>query len=328
MVLVVEKVHEAGLALLRARPGIDVIEAGPSNPSFLPALSVAAAIGIRIARLDASLLARTRRLRIVSKHGVGTDAIDIAWCTLHGVPVTVTPDANTVSVAEHTMTLMLAATKRLRSYDAAARTGRWSFRDTLEATELAGRTVLVAGFGRVGQRVAEICRAFGMDVVVFTRSADCAGFRVARSLDEGLAGADVVTLHLPRTDATTNLFDAARIARLKPGALLVNCARGGIVDEAALAVALREGRVGAAGLDVFAEEPLPAGHKLASFPNVVLTPHSAASTAEGARRMAVAMAENVLAGLDGILRPDVVVNPEVLVGARPASSPAGHSPEK
>ena len=313
--LIVEKVHEAGLARLRARPDLQVIEAGPSDPAFLPALSAAEAIGIRIARLDAGLLDHTTRLRIVSKHGVGTDAIDVGWCTVRGVPVTVTPDANTVAVAEHTMTLMLAAIKRLRSYEDAIRNGRWGFRDSLQATELAGRTVLVVGFGRTGRRVAELCRAFAMDVTVFTRSADCAGFRAVASLDAGLASADVVTLHLPRTDATANLFDRARLGRMKPGAILVNCARGGIVDEDALADALRDGRLGAAGLDVFAQEPIPPGHALLALPNVVLTPHSAASTEEGARRMAVAMADNLLAGLDGTLDPNVVVNPSVLPGS-------------
>ena len=310
--LVVEKVHEAGLALLRARNDICIVEAGPSDPAFLPTLAVAEGIGIRIARLGADLLAQTRRLRIVSKHGVGTDAIDVPWCTSHGVPVTVTPDANTVSVAEHAMTLMLAATKRLRMYDNAVRSGEWRFRDSLQAGELAGRAVLVAGFGRTGRRVAELCRAFGMEVRVFTRSANCVGFDVVGNLDEGLAAADVVTLHLPRTDATANLFDAARLARMRPGAILVNCARGGIVDENALADALREGRLGAAGLDVFADEPFSPGHALAALPNVVLTPHSAASTEQGARRMALAMAENLLAGLDGRLGPGVVVNPETL----------------
>ena len=312
MVLIVEKVHEAGLALLRARPDLHIVEAGPSDPAFLPALSVAEGLGIRIARLDTGMLAQTTRLRIVSKHGVGTDAIDVGWCTAHGVPVTVTPDANTTSVAEHTMMLMLAAVKRLRSYDDAVRDGHWRFRDSLQAGELAGRTVLVVGFGRTGRRVAKLCRAFGMNVSVFTRSAVCAGFEAVANLDEGLAIADIVTLHVPRTADTAGLLDARRLGRMKPGAVLVNCARGGLVDEDALALALRDGRLGAAGLDVFADEPLSPGHPLTALPNVVLTPHSAASTEEGARRMAVAMAENLLAGLDGTLAGHVVVNPEVL----------------
>lgn len=312
MVLITEHVHEAGLAMLD-RPEIEVVQAGVGTPAFLSALPRVEGIGIRIARLGAEHLARAPRLRVVSKHGVGTDSIDVAWCTAHGVPVTVTPDANTTSVAEHTMMLMLAASKRLLRYDAAVRRGEWGVRDTLGAGELAGRTVLVVGFGRIGRRVAELCRAFGMEVTVCGGSADASPFRRV-GLDEGLAGADVVTLHLPRTGATAGLFDAGRIGRMKPGAILVNCARGGIVDEAALAETVREGRVAAAGVDVFAEEPVGPGSPLAGLDEVTLTPHSAASTAEGARRMAVGMAANLLAGLDGTLTAGDVVNPGVFAG--------------
>ena len=312
MILITEQVHAAGLDRLHACSDVEVLQAGVTDPAFLAALPAAEGIGVRIARLDAALLARAPRLRIVSKHGVGTDAIDVAWCTSRSIPVTVTPDANTVSVAEHTLMLMLAAAKRLHAYDTATREGHWAFRDSLAGVELAGRIVLVVGFGRIGRRVAELCRAFGMDVLVYTRSVTAVPFRTCPDLNAGLAKADVVTLHLPRTAETSNLFDAVRIGLMRPGAILVNCARGGIVDEAALAAALANGRVGAAGLDVFADEPFAPAHPLATLPNVVLTPHSGASTAEGARRMSLAMADNLLAGLDGTLTAATTVNPATL----------------
>ena len=318
-VLVTEVVHEAGLDLLRARPDVRLVQARLSDPEFETALAGAAAIGVRIMRLDETLLARATSLRIVSKHGVGTDNLPIDYLTRRGVPVAVTVDANAVSVAEHTMMLMLAAARRLYDYEAHTRRGDWGFRDTQSAVELSGRTVLVVGYGRIARRVAGLCRAFEMTVMVHdvtqaalgTAHAD--GFRTAE-LDAGLAEADVVTLHLPRTAASAGLLDAARLARMKPGAILVNCARGGIVDESALVLALTEGRIGAAGLDVFEHEPMPANHALCALPNVVLTPHSAAMTQEGARRMSVTMAQNIIAGLEGTLNPATVVNPTVLSG--------------
>ena len=319
-VLVTEVVNEAGLDLLRARPDIRLVQAAPGDSAFEQALPEAEAIGVRILRLDESMLHRAACLRVVSKHGVGTDNIPVGYLTGRGVPVAVTIDANAVSVAEHTMMLMLAAAKRLHAYEAHTRRGEWAFRDTQVAVELSGRTVLVVGFGRIARRVAALCQAFGMAVIVHDvvpvalEAARMAGYDAAPDLDCGLAEADVVTLHLPRTDASAGLFDAARLGRMRPDAILVNCARGGIVDEAALVSALIEGRLGAAGLDVFDHEPLPAGHKLTALPNVVLTPHSAAMTQEGARGMSLAMARNILDGLDGTLDRATVVNPAVLPG--------------
>ena len=296
---------------MQARPDLELVQAGTGTEPFEAALPRAEGIGIRVQNLPASILSRAPRLRIVAKHGVGTDAIDVAWCTAHGIPVTVTPDANTISVAEHTLALMLATAKQLRPYDTALRAGQWAVRDTLAAFELSGRTVLVVGAGRVGTRVAQLCRAFGMTVLVHARR-PAPG---STGLDDGLAQADFVTLHLPRTPETTNLFDAARIARMKPGAILINTSRGGIVDETALAEALRTGRLAAAGLDVFSTEPCPAGIPLANLANVILTPHSAASTVDAAHRMAVSMARSLLLGLDGTLAPGDVMNPEALAAA-------------
>lgn len=170
--------------------------------------------------------------------------------------------------------------------------------------------MLVVGHGRVGRRVAALCAAFGMQVLVhdILPQPPSLAYEVAPVLDDALPRADVVTLHIPLGPATVELFDAARIARMRPGAVLVNCARGGIVAEDALAAALRDGRLAAAGLDVFAEEPPDPDSPLLHLPNVVVTPHSAATTAEGAERMAVSVAENILGALDGRLSPDVVVN--------------------
>ncbi len=314
-VLLTEMIDQAGIDLMAARPGCQVIVAPPGDPAFEAALPEALAIGVRVARLDAALVSRAPKLRVVAKHGVGFDNIDVGHLAGRGIPVTVTADANSISVAEHTMTLMLAAAKRLREYDGAVRQGDWDFRKSARAVELAGRRVLVVGFGRIGRRVAALCRAFGLHVLVHDVSptavqhAAAAGYECVADLDAGLARADVLTLHIPFNRRNAMLLDAVRLGRLPPGAIVVNCARGGLLDEAALAQALSSGAIGAAALDVFGQEPMAAGHPLVEFGNVVLTPHSAATTHEGARAMAVAMAHNILNGIDGRLDPSCIVDP-------------------
>ncbi len=314
-ILLTEAIDEAGRDLLTAREGLRLVIAPPGDPAFEAALPGALAIGVRTVRLDAALLSRAHQLRVVAKHGVGTDNIDVGYLAGRRVPVTITADANSVSVAEHTMMMMLAAAKHLRTYDGAVRQGDWDFRKSARAVELAGRRVLVVGFGRIGKRVAALCKAFGLHVLVHDTApralaqADAAGYGCVAELEAGLAQADVLTLHIPLTAQSAMLLDAARLRRLPRGAIVVNCARGGIVDEDALAQALAEGAVAAAALDVFGREPIVQPHRLAAFDNVVLTPHSAATTREGARAMATAMAHNILGGIDGRLDPSCIVDP-------------------
>ena len=314
-IVLTEAIDQAGIDLLTARAGLRLVVAAPGDPAFAAALPDALAIGVRIARLDRALLSRAPHLRVAAKHGVGFDNIDVGYLAGRGIPVTVTADANSVSVAEHTMSLMLAAAKQLRAYDNAVRAGDWEFRKSARAIEVAGRRVLVVGFGRIGRRVAALCQAFGLHVLVHDvsatalRQAAAAGHACVADLDAGLAQADVLTLHIPLTTRSAMLIDAPRLGRLPRGAIVVNCARGGILDEDALAQALTDGAIGAAALDVFAQEPIVHAHPLAKFENVVLTPHSAATTREGARAMAVAMAQNILDGIDGRLDPSCIVDP-------------------
>lgn len=184
-------------------------------------------------------------------------------------------------------------------------------RSRLQGVELRGRTLLIVGFGRIGQLVAARAQAFGMEIVVFDAFADPArfpGVRFAASLEDGLAMADVVTLHVPLTADTRNLLGTKALARLRPGAIVINTARGGIIDETALLAALDSGRVRAAGLDTFEVEPLPADTPLARHPRTVLSPHSAALTEEALIGMGVMSVRNALAALDGCLDPALVVN--------------------
>ncbi|MEO0993492.1 MAG: hydroxyacid dehydrogenase [Pseudomonadota bacterium] len=311
-VLVVEPIHSDGIAVLETG-GVTLDQLAPGCPDseLTEAVARAEAILVRVRQLSGAMLDGARALRIVSKHGVGCDNIDVTHCTGRGIPVAIAADANAVSVAEHTLLLMLAAARGLREQDHAARAADWGFRATGGGFELAGKTLLVVGLGRIGQRVVQLARAFGMRVLGHDPVAQAEDAEPV-TLDAGLAEADLVTLHVPLTGTTAGLFDAARLAALRPGAVLINCARGGIVDEAALRLALAEGRIGYYGSDVFAEEPVPAEDPLLSTPRTVLTPHSAAMTPEAKRAMAVQAAENILACLDGRLEPRVVINRQEL----------------
>jgi len=248
---------------------------------------------------------------------VGYDIVDVPALTERGIPLTITPEANAVSVAEHALMMMLACARRLPAFNDNMRVPVWGAQPNLPTFDLAGKTVLVVGFGRIGTRVSKLCAAFGMRVLVrdpFVAKGSIRGlgFIPVDDAADAAAEADIVTLHCPSGDQTRGMVDAAFLARMKPGAILVNTARGTLVDQAALELALRAGHLGAAGLDVFEEEPVEAAIPLLTAPNLIMTPHVAASTQEGLRRMAMDSAAAVLACFDNRLDPDVVVNTEVL----------------
>lgn len=317
-VLIVGRIHEAGLERLRAASGLEVVELDEARSAEIAeALGGVDAVVVRTAPLSAEAIAAAPRLRVIAKHGVGYDNIDLPAATARGIPVTVTATANATSVAEFAFAQMLALAKHAALMDAAVRAGDWAARHRLVPIELAGRTLAIVGFGRIGSRVARRALAFEMRVLVHDPYASetairAAGCEPARSLDAALAEADILSLHCPLTAETRGLIDRDRLARLRPGALLVNTARGGLVDEAALGEALRSGRLAGAALDVMVREPLPGDDPLLAVPNLLLSPHVAGVTAESARRMALEAAENVAAGLAGRLDPAVVVNREVL----------------
>lgn len=310
--------HEAGFARLRSRPGLtwdwlpDHTEA-----EMLEHLRRADAVLLRTARLTREMIEQAPRLRAVSRHGVGVDNVDVAACTERGIPVAVSVNANSVSVAEHAFFLMMALAKHALAHDRAVRDGRWKYRDEVRATELLDKSLLLIGFGRVGQELARRALAFGMRVDVYDPFVDAAavglpGVRKVDDLGAALEVADFVSICAPRTEATYHLIGRDALARMKSTAVIVNTSRGGIIDELALADALREGQIAGAGLDVLESEPPPPDHPLLGLENVVLSPHIAGITAEAMVRMAEIAADHVLAGLDGRLDPAVVVNPEVL----------------
>ena len=249
-------------------------------------------------KVTAEVLAKPGRLKVIGRAGAGVDTIDVDAATQAGVLVMNTPGQNANGVAELVFAQMLALIRHLVTGTVALREGRWE-KKSLSGTELKGKTLGLMGFGAIGRRVAVIAQAFGMSVLAYDpllneNQIRSGGARPA-SLDEILAEADFVSLHLPKTAQTANMIDAAALAKMKPTAILINCARGGLVDEDALAEALKSGRLAGAGLDVFAAEPAAADHPLFALENFVGTPHLGASTAESQVNVAVAVARQMVA---------------------------------
>jgi len=268
--------------------------------------AIAVIAGARV-RWDAAMLAGGPSVRVVSRTGIGYDNIDLDAARERGVTVCNAPEAPSVSTAEHTVALMMAATKRLRTTTAIADRGEKAPSVGI-ALELDGCRLGLVGLGRIARRVAAVGHALGMEVIAhdpFIDAADSDGVRLV-DLDEVFSTADVVSLHAPGGEATRHLVDAARLATMRPGAVLVNCARGSLVDQDALLGALESGQLGGAALDVTEPEPLPAGHPLLGREDVVVTPHVASSTAAGRRRLYEHAIDNALAVLEG--RPATIVS--------------------
>lgn len=311
-VLALDPFHEDGLNLLRARQDVDLTYIPePTDDDISRELPRAEALLLRSRTIPTDLYRQAENLRVVSRHGVGCDNLDFELMRSMGVTVAVSADANLISVAEHAFMLMLAACKSLPHSDQAVRDHRWDERDNLGTRDVAGSAVLVVGFGRIGRAFAARAAAFGAHVSFhdpFLPPDFTAPEGIARAPDlaEAVAAADIVTLHMPLGETSAGLFDAAMLARFKPGAILVNTARGGIVDETALLAALDAGRPAFYAADVMLSEPPAQGDPLLARGDVILTPHSAATTRQAMVRMATGAAQNVLDFLDGTLPQSMI----------------------
>ncbi|HET9948368.1 MAG TPA: phosphoglycerate dehydrogenase [Longimicrobiales bacterium] len=306
-VLVTDKVSGPALKALREDARFEVVQIDDSKtPEFTEALATAHGLIVRSAtKVKADMLEKAPELRVVGRAGVGVDNIDLVAATERGVAVLNAPAGNTVSAAELTLALILAMVRRVAEADASMRRGEWA-RSKFNGIELRGRTLGLVGAGRIGGEVAKRCRAFGMEVLAYDpymTDERAQELQVERTeLDEVIARADILSLHVPLTDATRGMIDADALARMKKGAFLVNVARGGVVDEAALADALASGHLGGAALDVYSSEPLDPESPLRKAPNLLLTPHLGASTTEAQELVASEIAETVRAALaDGDL---------------------------
>ncbi|HEX5004111.1 MAG TPA: hydroxyacid dehydrogenase, partial [Gemmatimonadales bacterium] len=301
-VLIADKIAADGLEPLRADPRFELVtRPGLSLPDLTRALVDVDAVIVRsAAKVPREALAETTRLKVIGRAGVGVDTIDVEAATEKGIAVLNAPAGNTISAAELTMALMLSVARRVAAADRSMKAGAWD-RAKLGGGELQGKTLGLVGAGRIGGEVAIRARAFGMRVLIhdpflLPDRAKALGAELG-SLEEVLAAADVLSVHVPLTDGTAGLIGAAELARLKPTAVVLNVARGEIIDEEALVAALRAGKLAGAGLDVYTTEPLPADHPFRSLENAVLTPHLGASTEEAQQNVALEISAAVRAAL-------------------------------
>jgi D-3-phosphoglycerate dehydrogenase / 2-oxoglutarate reductase len=316
VVLVAGKIHQSGLNLLHSRSDVQVIYVeAVTIESLRPHLAEADAILLRTQPMTAAEIALAPKLKIVSRHGVGFDAVDVQALNARKIPLAIVGDVNSRAVAEHTLMLMLSAARRTVAHHVASTTGNWNERNRFDSTELDGKTLLVIGFGRIGRRVSELAKAFGMYVTAFDpyvpeAQAAAAGVTHASGLHAALANADYISMHMPGGNGP--MISAAELALMKSGAIIVNAARGGIIDEVALDTALRQHKLRAAALDVLAQEPPLLDHPLLSNPFITISPHNAGLTEECAMRMGLSAAQNILNCFDGKLDRSLVVNAEAI----------------
>lgn len=305
--LIVQPVHEDGLVLLRANGVEPVLCSDPSDATVIPLIADCDAVITRDAGLSGAAIEAGTRLRTVVVHGAGHDAVDKDTATRRGVLVCNTPGANARSVSELALGLAIAAARSIPAGNTAERNGQSGFRDRNVTFELSGKVALIVGWGTIGAGLGRMLRdAFGMTVLAHSpRATDLAGFEAAPDLFAALARADLISLHTPLRPETRGLIGAEALAACKPGAILVNTARAGLVDEDALAAALGSGRVAAAGLDVYSHGA-PQG-ALGKFPQVIFTPHMGGSTREALSRVAIGSVRNVLTALSGA-RPETALN--------------------
>lgn len=317
-VLVVGKLPASAMALFAAREDIEATEVlDTADDTLAELMKDASGMTLRGAKINGDMIRASKNLKVISRLGVGYDNVDIPAMNEIGAALTVVGEANAVNVAELTLYLMLEATKQGVQHDRAIRGEDWGYRLKYNMTELWRKKVLIVGFGRVGTRVAARCRAFEMDVLVCDPYIDQkkitdAGCTPVEDFRAVLPQLDYLTIHTPLTDETRHMVSTKELASMKKTAILVNCARGGVVDEPALVEALQKGTIFAAGLDVMAKEPPAPDNPLLKLDNVLLTPHMGGSSKEALERGGLVCVQNVIDAIDGCLNPDYVINKEVL----------------
>jgi D-3-phosphoglycerate dehydrogenase len=321
-IFITESMSQQGRGLLHARDDIELVEFPNmiSQADFNIKLKEHAPVhGVALGgtRFGEPELESSKNMLVVTRIGVGFDAVDVPALSRARVPLMVAGTANSPSVAEHALFMMLTLAKRATEMHSLVRDNKWAERLGMLPFDLYGKTVLIVGFGRIGSRTAKRCLAMEMNVLVFDPykpAADikAAGCEPVADLDAALPRADFVTIHCPKNPETVGMFNADRLKLMKPRAYLINTARGGIVDEADLYAALTSGKLAGAGLDVFEQEPPPAGQALLKLPNVITAPHVAGVTVEAVDRMSEQTARNILSVLDGSPLRQNVINQDVL----------------
>jgi D-3-phosphoglycerate dehydrogenase len=321
-IFVTESMSQPGRALLRERDDIELVEfsnmiSAGDFKAMLDEHAPVHGVALGATRFGEPELEASGDMKVVTRIGVGYDAVDVPALSLRKVPLMVAGTANSPSVAEQAMFMMLTLAKRASEMHGLVKDGHWSKRLGMLPYDLFGKTVLIIGFGRIGTRTAKRCLAMEMNVLIYdpykpAAEIKAAGCEPVADLDAALARADFVSIHCPKTSETVGMFNAVRLARMKPTAYLINTARGGIVEERALYDALVSGKLAGAGLDVFEQEPPPSGHQLFALPNVIMAPHVAGVTREAVDRMSEQTARNILSALDGEPIRQNVINQDVL----------------
>ena len=321
-IFVTESMSQQGRSLLSERDDIELVE----FPNMISAVDFAAllkaqapvhGVALGATRFGEPELEASGDMKVVTRIGVGYDAVDVPALSRRKIPLMVAGAANSPSVAEQAMFMMLTLAKRAVEMHSLVTDGKWAARLGMLPYDLFGKTVLIIGFGRIGTRTAKRCLAMEMTVLVYdpykpSAEIEAAGCEPVSDLDAALPRADFVSIHCPKTPETVGMFNAARLKRMKPTAYLINTARGGIVEEQALYDALVSGKLAGAGLDVFEQEPPPSGHSLFALPNVIMAPHVAGVTREAVDRMSEQTARNILSVLDGEPIRQNVINQDVL----------------
>lgn len=314
-------VSELAQGLLRAGGADVTFMLGPIDENALIAVLSEREVSAVLLRgsppLTERVFAAARGLKIVAKHGAGVDSVDLASANRHGIAVMVAGGANADAVAEHSLAMMLSLARGLAHFDSQTRRGAW--RDLNQFTrDFRTLTVGIVGYGQIGERTARLVQSCGARVMIHTRSkiVPPAGMEIEPDLERLLSGVDILSLHCPLTEKTRGMIGAAQLARMKPGAFLINTARGPVIDEAALVEALSSGRLAGAGLDTFATEPPDAANPLFALPNVLVTPHIAAATTDAMMRMGTIAANNIISYLRGeVYDSRNFLNPEAFKGA-------------
>ena len=308
-VLIADAISQRGVDELARDGGLDVLVQTKLSPAKLIEIipEFAALIVRSETKVTSEILNAAKQLRVVGRAGVGVDNVDVETATRRGVLVLNAPGGNTVSTAEHAFSLLLCVARKIPQADASVRGKKWSRKD-FEGVELYNKTLGVIGMGRIGSELSRRAIAFGMRVIAYDPYLSAARARslqveLVEELDDLLANADFISLHTPLTNETRHLLDTARISKTKPGVRIINCARGGLIDEASLASALQDRHIAAAALDVFEIEPLPEDSPLRAAPNLILTPHLGASTAEAQESVGIEIAQSIRAALlEGTIR--------------------------
>jgi D-3-phosphoglycerate dehydrogenase len=317
-VVVIGAINTEGISLLEDRSDIECeVVTNVSEENLCRAVQGAHGLLVRTATITPQVIGSAPKLEVVSRHGVGYDNVDVESLTARGIPLALAIGSNAVSVAEHAMHLILTLTKQTFLYHQAVRKGKFDFRQRPLSSNLEKKSILIIGFGRTGSRVAARAAAFDMDLYAIDPYIDSniirqAGGTVVTDLRAILPQMDVVTIHCPRTLETQGLIGRVDLDAMKTSAILINTARGGIVNEIDLYEALYAGSIAGAGIDVFETEPTDPQHPLLTLPNVVLSPHCAGVTRESLVLMAKIAAQNVLDAFDGTLTTEMVANHEVL----------------